>query len=206
MTILFVYYAREIIELRANSNDNTAMYFCIHCFSGKEKEAIRLIDKVMENKPDFDYDVWTAKRECKLKKNGRFVNVEKPMFDGYIFMVWDGEDEKDFPFREIVRIPGIVRFLSYDNGQHALMGKDLSFVSWIHENEGTIKESKVMITEGKKVHFIEGPLVGFDGNVVKIDKHHKKVTVRFEIDGNTADIDFSADFVQKNISIENLTT
>lgn len=181
------------------------MYFCAHVFSGKESETQRLIEKILTEKSNSDFDVWIPKRECKLKKQGRFVSVEKPMFDGYIFIIWNGDHEIEFPFREIVKLPGVVRFLSYDNGQKSLMGRDLEFVNWIHENNGVIKESKIMITEGKKVHFIEGPLVGFDGNVVKVDKHHKKVRVRFEIDGKTADIDFSADFVQKNVTIENFT-
>lgn len=181
------------------------MYFCLHCFVGKEKEAQEQIERMLKKNSGYDFDVWMPKREVKLKRNGKFVNAQKSMFDGYLFLFWNGDSEQEFPFREIVSIPGVIRFLSYDNGQKSLMGKDLAFVNWIHENSGIIKESKVMITEGKKVHFIEGPLVGFDGNVVKIDKHHKKVTVRFEIGENSTDVDFSADFIQKNIAIENLT-
>lgn len=182
------------------------MYFCLHCFSGKEAGAKKLIEKILAEKTSFESEVWIPMKEYKLKRKGRFVNVTKPMFEGYLFILWNGDNETEFPFREIVALPGVVRFLSYDNGQKELIGKDLSFVSWIHDNSGVIRESKVMLTEGKKVHFIEGPLVGFDGNVVKIDKHHKKVTVLFEIEGKETQIDFSADFVQRNVTIENLTS
>lgn len=179
------------------------MYFCVHCFAGKEEESERLIKKLLTELGTFDFDIWFPTRDTKIKRLGRYVNKTVPLFNGYLFVFWDGEEEIDFPFREIQRIPGVVRFLTYNNNQRALMGKDLDFVNWIHNNNGRIKESKVMITEGKKVHFVEGPLVGFDGNVVKIDKHHKKVVVRFEIGTQITDVSFSADFVEKNITINN---
>jgi len=182
-----------------------AMYFCLHCFAGKEKESKRLIEELLTKVGTEEFDVWFPTRDVKLKKRGQYVNAVKAMFDGYLFIFWNGDDETLFPFKDITRIPGVIRFLTYDNGQKSLVGKDLNFINWIHTNNGHIKESKVLVTEGKKVHFVEGPLIGFDGNVIKVDKHHKKVVVRFEIGTQVTDVSFSADFVERNITITSLT-
>jgi len=190
------------IESSARTGDTGFMYFCIHCYSGKESEAKRLIAKQLSELGIEDFDIWFPTREVKIRRNGVFHNAEKALFEGYLFMFWDGDNEIEFPFRQLQAIPGVVRFLTYSNGSRSLIGRDLDLVNWVHTNDGKIKESKVLITEGKRVHFIEGPLVGFDGSVVKIDKHHKKVTVRFEIGTQVTDVSFSAEFIEKNITIE----
>ncbi len=65
-------------------------------------------------------------------------------------------------------------------------------------NDGFIRQSKVLVREGQKVHIMEGPLKGFDGNVIKVDKHHKRVTLRFELGGTITDVSFTVDFIYAN--------
>lgn len=174
------------------------MYFCVSCFSGKEQTIQDALIKFLSEHLENDFKVWFPMKEATDKKGGISRKVMHPMFPGYLFIFYDSETEDDFPFRDAKKIPHLVRFLRYDDGRHALMGKDLLFARWIHKNEGTIVESKVLLTEGQRLHIAEGPLVGFDGNVVKVDKHHKKITVRFNFDGNDLDVNFSVQFLEKN--------
>lgn len=174
------------------------MYFCLNCLTLKEEETLRAVNRILGHMVEEDFLVWFPKRELSEKTQGQFRQVEKPMFPSYIFIYWNGERELDFPFHEIHRIPTVIRFLGYDDGSHALKGKDLSFAKWIHMHNGYIKQSKVVYREGQKVHICEGPLLGLDGNVVKIDKHHKRITLRFEIGSTCSDISFSVEFLERN--------
>ena len=117
------------------------------------------------------------------------------MFSNYIFIYWNGEDESVFPFYELRRIPTVIKVLKYDDNSHALKGNDLAFAKWIHTHDGHIKQSKVIYREGQKIHICEGPLKGFDGNVIKVDKHHKRITVRFEFGEIVSDVSFSVEFL-----------
>ena len=66
---------------------------------------------------------------------------------------------------------------------------------------GYIKQSKVIYREGQRIHICDGPLKGFDGNVVKVDKHHKRIVLRFDIGGNVTDVSFSVDFLDSNNAV-----
>lgn len=171
------------------------MYFCLNCIHSKEEETRVRITNLLERTVDEEFLVWFPKKEVKEKRQGKYETVSRPMFSNYLFIFWDGEMEMDFPFLDIARMPTVVRILRYDDGTHALKGKDLSFAKWIHMNDGFIKQSKVIVREGQKIHICDGPLKGFDGNVIKVDKHHKRIVLRFELGGTFTDVNFSADFL-----------
>lgn len=180
------------------------MYFCLSCISGKENSVKELLVRFLTDKLQDSFQVWFPMKENTEKKAGKLKKVMHPMFPGYLFVYFNSENENDFPFRDASRIPNLIKFLKYDNNQHALMGNDLFFAKWIHKNEGTILESKVLFTEGQRLHIAEGPLVGFDGNVVKVDKHRKKITVRFRFNDNDIDVNFTVEFLEKNAVLNSL--
>ena len=37
--------------------------------------------------------------------------------------------------------------------------------------------------------------MGFDGNVIKVDRHHKRIVLRFEIGSMVSDVNFSVEFL-----------
>ena len=179
-----------------------SMYFCLYCLSSKEETICTRITNLLSERFGDGFRVWFPKKEVREKKRGVYTSVEKPMFPNYLFIYWDGEVESEFPFVEIRRIPGVVRFLRYDDGSFDLKGNDLAFAKWIHMYGGFIKQSKVIFREGQKLHICEGPLRGFDGNVVKIDKHHKRITLRFEVAGNISCVSFSVEFLSNAVGEE----
>ena len=181
------------------------MYFCLNCIFAKEEETRTRITRFLERSVEEEFYVWFPKKEVKEKRQGQYETVTRPMFSNYLFIYWDGEKEMDFPFLDIQRMPTVVRILRYDDGTHALKGKDLSFAKWIHMNDGFIKRSKVIVREGQRVHISEGPLKGFDGNVIKVDKHHKRIVLRFELGGTFTDVNFSVDFIYSS-SVSNAPT
>lgn len=174
------------------------MYFCVQCVSAKEKDAKTDIQKLLNNSIEYDFEVFFPVKEVNEKKNGKYNLVVKPLFPGYLFIWCNLDQENTFPFYLVNKLKGVTRVLNYDNGSHALIGNDEFFARWIHTNDGQIKQSKVKFTEGQPIHIVSGPLVGFDGNVVKVDKHHKRITVRFEIGGIKNDVSFTVEFLEKN--------
>ena len=171
------------------------MYFCLSCFAAKEEETRDRVSKFLEGATDCEFLVWFPKKEVREKRKGRYESIEKPMFSNYIFIYWNGGNETDFPFYELRKIPTVIKILKYDDNSHALKGNDLAFAKWIHTHDGHIKQSKVIYKEGQNIHIFEGPLKGFDGNVIKVDKHHKRITVRFEFGEIVSDVSFSVEFL-----------
>ncbi len=173
------------------------MYFCAQVLTGKEIETKTSIERLLTNKEE-ETVVWFPTKENREKRKGLETTVSKPLFPGYLFIFWDGDKEIDFPLIDIRRQTNVFRFLRYDNGSHALQGKDLEFAKWIHMHRGNIKRSKVVFKEGQRVHICEGPLTGFDGKVIKVDKHHKKIVLGFDFAGKITPVSFSVDFLSSS--------
>ena len=177
------------------------MYFCVHCVAAKEEEARRRVTKLLSSVLDDEFLVWFPMKEVKEKRAGKYETVDKPMFSGYLFMYWEGSDERKFPIFDLKRLPTVISILDYDDGSHALKGKDLEFARWLHMHGGYIRQSKVIYREGQRIQICDGPLKGFDGNVIKVDKHHKRIVLRFEIGGNVTDVSFSVEFLDSNNTV-----
>jgi len=171
------------------------MYFCINCLALKEEETRLRLNRLLSEKVSEEFLVWFPKKEVKEKRQGQYETVERPMFSNYLFIYWDGQFEVDFPFIDVRRIPTIVRILRYDDGTYNLKGKDREFAKWIHMHNGFIRQSKVVYKEGQRIRICDGPLKGFDGNVIKVDKHHKRIVLRFELGGSFSDVSFTVDFL-----------
>ena len=180
------------------------MYFCLNCVTGYENKVQQLVCRFLINNSSKENKVWFPMKENTERHNGRSVKVSRPMFPGYLFIYWSGDDEKDFPFEDIQRIKGVSKFLRYDDKSACLKGKDNLFAIWLHNNNGLIAQSKVLLQPGQKLCIVQGPLTGFDGQVVKVDKHHRNVTVRFDVAGIINDVIFSVEFIEKNITVEKL--
>jgi len=182
------------------------LYFCVNCLAADEEEVVRRINRCLTERLEEDFLVWLPKKEVREKRNGKTELVERPMFSGYLFLFWEGDDERQFPIYELRRIPGVTRILGYDDNTHALKGSDLEFAHWLHMNGGFIKQSKVVYTEGQRIHICEGPLRGFDGNVVHVDKHHKRIKLRFEIGGMVSEVSFTVEFLNNNMAAQSTSS
>lgn len=182
------------------------MYFCLSCLTLKEEETRESIMKLLESlELEGETTVWFPKKQTREKFRGQYRLVDRPMLPGYLFIYWDGEEEIKFPFYEVRKVPTVIRFLHYDDRSCALKGSDEAFAKWIHMYDGNIGPSKVSFKEGQKIHICSGPLLGFDGNVVKVDRHHSRITVRFKIGENCSDVNFSVDFLSQNSKSEALS-
>lgn len=178
------------------------------CKTGKENLAVDQCKKLISDSPasEYDFAVWFPSKEVTEKHGTTYTKVTRPLFPGYVFIRWDGLDESQFPFSGLQKLPPVVKVLNYSDRSHALIGNDLKYAMWIDSNSGFITQSKVFFTPGQKIHIVQGPLVGFDGNVVKVDRHHKRITLRFDFDGNSTEISFTVDFLEQNITAKNLSS
>lgn len=174
------------------------MYFCINCVTGKEEDVRNRITKFLSLNIPQDFQVWFPLKENSEKRNKITETKNRPLFPGYLFVWWNGETEAQFPFFDIYLMTGVTRILKYNDGTHNLQGSDAVYARWIHSNNGLIKQSKVLYQEGQRLHILEGPLKGMDGNVIRVDKHHKRIKLCIDFAGRETEISFSVEFVEKS--------
>lgn len=159
--------------------------YCIFCKSGLETTIAKNINKVIKN-----IEAIVPTKVIKEKRNGKWEDKKQVLFPGYIFLY--GEDEMDYSIRD--RAFNVYKILRYENGAFELMGEDYQYAMWVYRHKGIIDTSRVL-TEGKNVKVIEGPLLDFSGKITKLDKHKKKVWVEIDFYGEKKIISLSVECI-----------
>lgn len=130
-------------------------------------------------------DRWKSNKSAPKKRLCRLL-------PGYVFM----ECEDEPVWHEIRKLPGVICPLTYPDGSYALRGGDITFVEWLKRFDAVIEVSLV-VQEGTKIQFVEGPLKNMSGKIVKVNKKRRMAAVQFgEGDGLFKTIWCSFDYMQ----------
>ena len=165
--------------------------YCLFCKSGQEGIVIELLKRkglaafsplAVRNKPDA----------------GGLHRTRARLLPGYVF--FDAEDTPDWD--AIYRYSGVIKALHYEDGTCALQGEDLAFVSWLKRYGGIVDVSQV-VKVGTKITFVNGPLVGMDAKVLKVNKSRKLVQIALG-DGEALfhNIWCSIEYVEENLDFD----
>jgi hypothetical protein len=91
-----------------------------------------------------------------------------------------------------IRANDMYKMLQYDQGVKELFGDDMQYASWIYNNGGYIKSSRIFEC-GDEIKVTDGPLQQCMGRIVRLDKHKRRAIVEFDFDGCKRTISLSAD-------------
>lgn len=159
------------------------MYYVIQVKTGKEQQAI---DDILKNKPDdASFDVFAPYRKILKKFKGVQKEIIERCFPGYIFVETD--DAKKL-FFELYWIPGYTRLLGReaDTYNFVPLDKDESRMIDIlySKNSNRITEiSNIEVKEGQTIRVLDGPLMGLETQIKKVNFHKRTVTVEFMMCG-----------------------
>lgn len=159
--------------------------YCVFCKTGSE---ISVAEKINIIEPSVK--AIAPMRIVQEKREGKWMGKQKVLLPGYVFLY----TENDLNANIISKLTDLYKVLSYDHGVRSLMGKDYDYAMWIWKYHGSIDTSKVL-TVGKSVKVIEGPLLDANGVIKKLDKHKRKIWVEFNFDGITRMIVLSAECI-----------
>lgn len=167
--------------------------YCLFCKSGQEGLTIDLLKHsgyaafspfAVRNKPDA----------------GGLHRSKARLLPGYVF--FDAESEPEW--ETIRQYSGVLKILRYEDGNCALRGDDLAFVKWLKRYEGVIDVSRV-VKVGTKIAFVDGPLVGMEARVLKVNKSRKTVQVALgEGDAMFRNMWCSIEYIGDNADIDML--
>lgn len=141
--------------------------YCLFCRAGQEGKVMDCLCKGGISCFSPQVDRWKPEKSGSVKRLCRLL-------PGYVFI--ESEEEPDW--NELRKISGVLRVLSYADGTYALRGSDMGFIAWLKSLNGIIEVSLV-IQEGSKIQFIEGPLANMSGHIVKVNKKRRAVAVQF---------------------------
>jgi transcriptional antiterminator NusG len=159
------------------------MYYVIQVKTGKEQQAI---EDILKNKPDdASFDVFSPYRKSFRKYKGVMREVVERCFPGYIFV--ETNDVQRL-FKQLYFTPGFQKILGRegDTDNFVPLDKDESRMIDIlySANNNRITEiSNIEVKEGETIRVLDGPLVGLETQIKKVNLHKRTVLVEFMMCG-----------------------
>ena len=135
------------------------------------------------------------RRQVNIRRRGVIHPTTAAVFPGYIFI----EAEKDeilahqWKFR---RTDGFYRFLKSNQNIRPLADRDLELVLHFIKKAGPIAGiSRVYFNENARITVVEGPLIGLEGRIIKVDKRKKRAKVKLDLYDDSFAIDLGFEVI-----------
>ena len=147
------------------------MYYVINVKTGKEQQAID--------------DMFAPYRKTLRKYKGEFKEAIERCFPGYIFV--ETSDVKKL-FFELYWIPGYQRLLGREGDTYNFVPLDqdesrMIDILYSVNNNRITEISNIEVTVGQTIRVLDGPLVGLETQIKKVNLHKRTVTVEFTMCG-----------------------
>ncbi len=167
-------------------------WYIVQVFRGSENLFIDRLGSFI------DYEVFTPKQIQLLKRKDRMIKVLKPLFPGYIFIATDKDYKsfRKFYQQSIAIIEGCVRVLKYKDDIETLYPHERAFIERF-VNKDKVIDSSIGFLEGDHIRITEGPLVGNESLIKKINRHKRTALVEVTLFGEIQSIELSCEIIAK---------
>lgn len=146
-------------------------YYCLMVKTGTEAQFKNQAQEVLEKNQVAGRVVFFQRR---LKK-GKGNIFDVPLFPGYLFLEVERLTAEIFTL--IKKVKNFYRFLPCNTQPQMICGTALDELKLFMNHGEFLGISKVVFLPGKKIRAISGPMVGLEGNVYKVNKKKKQITV-----------------------------
>lgn len=169
-------------------------WYVIHVETGYEDIVCKYIDKVKNYMFEgVKYKLLVPKRKIFERKQGIRKVVIRRMFPGYVLIETD--DILDFYIRA-KDVPHILKFLKARDYFYEVRSDEIRQIIHMADNKGLIDVSQAFMVNDKII-ISDGPLLGMEGIIRKIDKRKGRAKVEFHINNKLLPIDLGIDIIQK---------
>lgn len=172
------------------------MYFVIQVISRTENEMMKNIKDYVS--ASLIKDIFVPLRKRMKKVDSKWVEYEERCFPGYIFVETDYPKELNAELRKIEKFSLLVGF-GKGSARYfmPLSDEEEVFINRLIGKNNVIDLSKVTIEEGKVVKIIDGPLMGFEGTIIKYNLHKRVAIIEIDFAGNKSKIQLGIDIIEE---------
>ena len=166
-------------------------WYVIFTRHGYEDKVKKLINKYFFR---YDIDIIVPKKKITERKNGKSLEVVKTLFPGYVFVNIELNKEIYYEFKELM---SFASFLKEDSKPASVLYDEIKIIFNLTGKNDMIEISKG-INVGGKIEIIDGPLKGYEGLILKIDKRKGRAKIRLDIAKHTKIVDVGLHIIKGN--------
>ena len=154
-------------------------WYVLYVLYGREREISGVIRKM-------GLRVVSPSRIMLEHSKGAWREVERPLLPGYVFL-----EISDLPrlYNAIMKIPGAMRFLGAD-GPESVPCEDMAYMLRLGRGGEAWGISSGQTADGTLL-VTEGPLVGMEERIERIDARRHRAKVRFDVIGESRSVELA---------------
>jgi transcriptional antiterminator NusG len=163
-------------------------YYAIQVKTRGEEKFIKLFSSLH---PEVQLPLHFPRRRIDIRRKGAIRQSTVAVFPGYLFVEAESEDilAHQWAFR---RTGGFYRFLKSNQDISPLADRDLELVLHFVKKSGPVAGiSRVYFNENSRIVVVDGPLVGLEGKIIKVDKRKKRAKVKLSLYDDSFAIDLA---------------
>jgi transcriptional antiterminator NusG len=167
-------------------------YYAIQVKTRGEEKFMRLFKAL---NPSAEFSMHFPQRRIDIRRRGAIRQSTAPVFPGYIFIEAEQEEivAGQWEFR---RTDGFYRFLKSNRNITPLANRDLELVLHFIKKTGPIAGiSRVYFNENARIVVVEGPLMGLEGRIIKVDKRKKRAKIKLNLYDDSFAIDLAFEVI-----------
>jgi len=168
-------------------------YYAIQVKTRAENKFIKLFKSLH---PEIKLPVYFPQRRLDIRKQGKLKTSLSGVFPGYIFIEAESDDEIINFQWEFRRTEGFYRFLKSNRDITPLADRDLELVLHFINNSGSVAgRSKVYFNENSRIIVVEGPLIGLEGRIIKVDRRKGRAKIKLDLYNDSFSIDLAFEVI-----------
>lgn len=170
-------------------------WYVLFVRTGQEQRVERLL------KVQLDTDVFMPfipLNERLFKKSGIVKREIKPLFPSYVFIESDiSNQEFSYSISKIIRSSNdIVRILKYSDTEISMRDSEKQALMKLYNGYHCIELSKGIIV-GDRIHITDGPLIGCESMVKRVNRHKREAWIELEFMGEKRLLNVSLEILDK---------
>jgi len=168
-------------------------YYALQVKTRAEEKFIRLFKALH---PQIRFPIHFPQRHIDIRRKGQIRQTTAAVFPGYVFVEAESDGEILAHQWEFRRTDGFYRFLRSNQNITPLADRDLELVLHFIKTAGSVAgRSKVYFNENSRIVVIEGPLMGLEGKIIKVDKRKGRAKIKLDLYDDSFAIDLSFEVI-----------
>ena len=168
-------------------------YYALQVKSHAEK---KFIESFKALHPEVALPIHFPQRRIDIRRKGQIRQSIQAIFPGYVFVEAISNEEilaYQWDFR---RTMGFYRFLRSNQEITPLANRDLELVLHFIKNIGPIAgKSRVYFNENSRIVVVDGPLMGLEGRIVKVDKRKGRAKIKLDLYEDSFPVDLAFEVI-----------
>ena len=169
-------------------------YYAIQVKTGTENKYIKLF---RVKNPELNFPIHFPQRSLSIRKNGKTRVSTVPVFPGYLFVEAENDEQIKSSQWEFRKTEGFFRFLVSNQDITPLANEDLELVMHFIKKAGPVAgKSKVYFNENSRIVVVDGPLLGLEGRIIKVDKRKGRAKIMLDLYNDSFGIDLGFEIIE----------